>query len=231
MVKLEDAVVARLRSHGKHFEVLVDPEGAYALKRGEDVSIEDILAVEDVFENASRGERPSMDDIRSVFGTTDTLEVAERIVRKGDIHLTAEQRKRITESKRRRVIDIIARNSINPQTGMPHPPARIERAMETAGVNVDPSKSVDELVSEAMKAIRPIIPIRFETVRVEVKVPAQYAGRAYGELRRIAEPEREEWQSDGSLVLVLSIPAGMQDELYEAVNSLSHGEAVTRLLK
>jgi len=53
MVRLDDAVPARLKTHGTTFEVLVDPDGALALKRGDSVNLEEILAVEDVFENAS----------------------------------------------------------------------------------------------------------------------------------------------------------------------------------
>lgn len=34
MVRLDDAVPARLKAHGTTFEVLVDPDGALALKRG-----------------------------------------------------------------------------------------------------------------------------------------------------------------------------------------------------
>jgi len=231
MVTLDEAVVARLKTHSKTFEVLVEPNGAYALRRGEDVSIEDILAVEDVFESASRGERPPEDAIKSAFGTTEALEVAEQVVRRGEIHITADQRKKMLEEKRHRVVDTIARNAINPQTGAPHPPARIEKAMETAGVSMDISKSVDALVNTTMKAIRPIIPIRFETVKVAVKIPSQFTGRAYGQLKPFGEVLKEEWLSDGALALVVEIPAGLQDELYSAVNSLSHGEAITKLLK
>ncbi|MHC1597316.1 MAG: ribosome assembly factor SBDS [Methermicoccaceae archaeon] len=232
MIPLERAVVARLKKGGKTFEVLVDPEGAYAFKRkDEGVSIGDILAVEDVFENASRGERPSADAIKSAFGTTDVLEVAEHIVRRGEIHITAEQRRKIQEEKRRQVVDIIARNAINPQTGAPHPPARIEKAMETAGVSIDISKSTDALVSATMKAIRPIIPIRFDTVKIAVKIPAQFTGRAYGQLKPLGEVLGEEWLSDGSLALVVEVPAGLQDELYSVVNHLTHGEAETKILR
>jgi ribosome maturation protein SDO1 len=231
MVRLEDAVVARLKTHGKQFEVLVDPEVAFSLRRGDDVSLEDALAVEDVFEDASRGDRPSEDDIKSVFGTTDVFEIAKRIIKEGDVQLTAQQRKRITEEKKKKVIDIISRNAINPQTSTPHPPSRIERAMEEAGVHIDHTKSVDELVNVVMKAIRPILPIRFESVRIAVKIPPQYAGRAYGELKKFGEIEKDEWSSDGSWLAVVKIPAGIQDDFYRAVNAISKGEALTKLLK
>jgi ribosome maturation protein SDO1 len=231
MVRLDDAVPARLKTHGTTFEVLVDPDGALALKRGESVNLEEILAVEDVFENASRGDRSAEEDLKKAFGTTEPLKIAAIVIKKGEISLTAEQRKQFLENKRRQVIEVIARNAINPQTKTPHPPGRIEQAMTEARVNIDPTKSTDELVKIAMKAIRPLIPIRFEEVEVAVKVPASYAPKAYGEISAFGKLNRESWQNNGSWIGVVQIPAGMQTEFYALINRLTRGEAETKLLK
>jgi ribosome maturation protein SDO1 len=231
MVTLEEAVTARLKTHGVVFEVLVDPEGALSCRQGDEVDVEKILAAEDVFENASRGDRSSEEDLIKAFETTDVLTIAAKIIKKGEIQLTAEQRKRIIENKRRQVVTVIARNAINPQTGTPHPPTRIERAMEEARVNIDPTKSVQEMVNVTMKAIRPIIPIRFEEVDVAVKIPPAYAPKAYGEIATFAKLQKEQWQNDGSWVGVVRLPAGLQDEFYSLVNRLSKGDAETKLLK
>lgn len=231
MVRLDDAVPARLKTHGTTFEVLVDPDGALAIKRGEGVRVEDILAVEDVFENASRGDRSAEEDLTKAFGTTDALTIAETIIKKGEISLTAEQRKKFAENKRRQVIEVIARNAINPQTKTPHPPARIDQAMTEARVNIDPAKSTDELVKIAMKAIRPLIPIRFEEVEIAMKVPASYAPKAYGEIAAFGKITKEAWQNNGSWIGVIKIPAGMQTDFYSLLNRLTKGEAETKLLK
>ena len=231
MVRLDDAVPARLKTHGTTFEVLVDPDGALALKRGESVNLEEILAVEDVFENASRGDRSPEEDLQKAFGTTQALTIAEAIIKKGEISLTAEQRKQFTENKRRQVIEIIARNAINPQTKTPHPPGRIDQAVTEARVNIDPTKSTDELVKIAMKAIRPLIPIRFEEVEVAVKIPPAYAPKAYGEVAAFGKLNREAWQNNGAWIGVVQIPAGMQTEFYALINRLTKGEAETKLLK
>jgi len=55
--------------------------------------------------------------------------------------LQLEQKKKIQDEKKIRVINIIATNAINPQTKGPHPPARIEAAMNEAGVHIDPMKT------------------------------------------------------------------------------------------
>jgi ribosome maturation protein SDO1 len=125
MVALDESIIARLKTHGKTFEVFVDPEGSLALKRGEQVKIEDILAVEDVFSDAKNGDRPGEQDVINAFGTTDALQIAQKIITDGELHLTTEQKKKIQDEKKTRVINIIATNAINPQTKGPHPPARI----------------------------------------------------------------------------------------------------------
>jgi ribosome maturation protein SDO1 len=231
MIPLERAVVARLESHGEKFEILVDPDLAVRYRQGDPIELEDMVAALAVFENASRGTRASDEALAKVFATTEFPAVANRIIQKGEIHLTAEQRRQMIADKRRQVITFIARNAVNPQTGLPHPPQRIEMAMDEVRVNIDLYKSLDELVKETVKALRPILPIRFEEVRIAVKVPPDFASKAYGEIQASAQMEKEEWQKDGSWICVVRIPAGIQGDFYEMINRVTRGQGEVRLLK
>ena len=231
MIPLDQAVVARLESHGERFEVLVDPDQAMRIRRGEEIDIEEAVAANYIFENAAHAERASDEALLKVFKTTEFEPAALRIIQKGEIHLTSEQRRHLIVEKRNRIITFIARNAVNPQTGFPHPPQRIELAMEEARVNVDPFKSVEEQVKEVVKALRPLIPIRFEEIRIAVKIPADYAARAYGELQSAVTLEQNEWQKDGSWIAVVRIPAGIQEEFYDLVNKISRGNAETRIIE
>lgn len=230
MISLDEAVTARLKKGGKHFEVLVDPDGALSLKKGDAVNIEEILAVESVFEDATRGDHAAESDLEKAFDSTDVFEIATDIIKHGELQLTKEQRKHILEEKTKKIISTIAQNAINPQTRAPHPPARIEKAMEEAKVHIDPLKGVDEQVMSVMKAIRPIIPIRFEEVEVAVRVPADYAAKSYGEIAGFGTLLKNEWQNDGSWIAVVKIPAGLQNDFYGLVNHLTKGDAETKLL-
>ena len=230
MVSLDNAVVARFARGGEHFEVLADPENALLLREGGDIDLDGVLAIEEIFKDASKGEKASDESLKHTFSTTDPADIAKRIITEGELHLTAQQRRKIQEDKRKRVITTIATNAINPQTGLPHPPQRIEKALEEAKVNIDPLKSVDEQVNVALKAIRPLIPIRFEEVNIAVKVPANYAAKSQGPLQRFVKIVRHEWQKDGSWIGVVRFPAGLQNDFYELVNRLSRGEAETRIV-
>ena len=213
--------LARFESHGERFEVLVDPDQAMRIRQGEAIDLEDVVAADSVFSNAAHGERASDEALMKVFKTTEFEEIAPKIIQKGEIHLTAEQRRHIVADKRNRVITFIARNAINPQSGYPHPPQRIELAMEEAKVNIDPFKSVEEQVKEVVKALRPILPIRFE----RSGSPSGSAGACCKGLRgtqAAAAIEQNEWQKDGSWIAVVRIPAGIR-RFYNLVNKISRG--------
>lgn len=230
MIPLDQATVARLESHGERFEILVDPDMAALVRQGQKVEIEDVVAALNVFGNASKATRASDEALTKVFGTTDFEAVARRIIEKGEIHLTSDQRKHMVEEKRRQVITFIARNAVNPQTGHPHPPTRIEMAMEEARVNIDPFKHVEEQVKEVVKALRPLLPIRFEELRLAIKIPPDFAARAFGDIAAASTMEKDEWLKDGSWVCVVRIPAGIQGEFYDLINKLSKGEGQVRIL-
>jgi len=232
MISLDEAVTARLESHGARFEVLVDPDAALAIKRDEfEGELEDVIAARDVFEDASRGDRPAEGDLEDVFGTTDAMEIIPEVIERGEIQITAEQRREMQEQKRRQLINTISRNAVNPQMDdAPHPPDRIESALEEAGFRVDPMEPVENQVDEALEELRPVIPIRFEEITVAVQLPADSAGSGQAQVREFAALQDEEWQADGSWIGVVEFPAGMQNEFYELVNEISEGEAETRIV-
>lgn len=231
MINLEDAVIARLEYYGEHFEILVDPDLASDFKSGKNVKMEDVLAVEEVFKDSKKGDKASEEAMIKAFNTVDPLEAAVTIIKKGHVQLTAQQRKEMQEEKRKLIIATITRESINPQTKLPHPARRIEIAMDECKLHVDPFKSVDEQVKTVMKAIRTKIPIRFEKVNVAIKIPGDFTGKVYGVIPTFGKIMKEEWQQDGSWVAVVEIPGGMQDSFYEKLSELTRGEVETKLVK
>jgi ribosome maturation protein SDO1 len=233
MISLDEAVTARLESHGERFEVLVEPDAALAISREEfDGDLEDVIAAEDVFEDATAGDRPPESALEEVFDTTAPLEIIPEVIRRGEIQITAEQRREMQEQKHKQLVNRITRNAVNPQMDdAPHPPERIERALEEAGFQVDPMEPVENQVDDALDALRPVIPIRFDEVVIAVQAPADYAGSAQAQIRQFGDLQEEEWQSDGSWVGVLKFPAGLRNDFYDLVNEHTSGEAETRVVK
>src|SRR3989338_4739065 len=103
MVRTEDAVIARFEHSGEKFEILVDPHLAMDLKHGKEVDFEDLMLIDTIFKDAGKGEEKAEESLKRVFVTTDVRQIAKRIIAEGTIQLTTQQRKEITERKRREV--------------------------------------------------------------------------------------------------------------------------------
>ena len=166
--------LGRLRKAGSVYEVVVDPDKAVAYKEGGDVSIEEVLKAEAVFFDAKKGEHAGEERMEEVFGTSDPVKVAKVILDEGEVQLTAEHRARVREDKRKRLVQLIARNACDPKTKAPHPPSRIENAMAEAKVHMDEFKKPEDQVSAVLKKLRPVIPITVEERELSVVLPAQY---------------------------------------------------------
>jgi ribosome maturation protein SDO1 len=228
---LKEMVIARLEKGGDTFEVLVDPDSVDEIRSNPEASISDYIAIDKIFRDVKKGERASEEKMIEFFGTDDPVDVAGIIVRKGEIQVTTEQRRAMTEEKRKAIVNHISRNAINPQTSAPHPPQRIENAMSEAGVHVDPFKSVDDQLNKVLDALRPIIPISIEKVKVAVKLLAEDCPRCYGDMKAFGDIVQEEWQKDGSWVGIVEMPAGMQTDFLERVNQRTRGQVEVKLLK
>ncbi|MBS7622514.1 ribosome assembly factor SBDS [Candidatus Bathyarchaeota archaeon] len=222
---------ARLTVGGEHFEILVKPDLALEYKTGKPVPITQMIAIEEIYSDASKGTRASAEKLQKSFGTTEPLKVAEEIMRRGELQLTTEQRRQLVEEKRKHIISFISRNCIDPRTGAPHPPARIEQALSQVRITIDPFKSAEEQSKDVIEMLRPLLPIKMEQMRVAVRIPAEYAPRAYGALKSFGVISREEWQSDGSWVGTMEMPAGLYGPFIERMGRLTQGSIQSKVLR
>ena len=230
---MEEAVTARYETSGHRFEILIDPEVAYNWKTDpvNDDELVEALATDEIWKDAQKGDRVSEQVIKEVFDTDELALVVKRILEQGQLQLTTDQRREMVATKRRQVIAHIARNAINPQTNAPHPPARIDSALEEVHVVIDPFKSVEEQVKRVLPGLRAILPLRFEKVRLAIHLPAAYVGACRHDVVNSGQLMKDEYQSDGGWIGVLELAAGDQAELISRLGSRTHGEAQTKILK
>jgi len=223
-------VIAKYSVNGEEFEIFVDADLAYEYITGKISDPLSALEVDEIFKDANKGERQSKEKIEKAFNTTDIAKIVAIILKNGNVPITTEQRNKLLEEKKKQIIAIISRNSIDPRTNAPLPMQRVENAMEQAKVSIDPFKSASDQVDQIVKKISMIIPIKFAVAKIEVTVPASYASRAYSLLKQYGL-KSEKWLNDGSLSAIVEFPAGLQSEFYDKLNSLTQGNAETKLLE
>ena len=97
-------------------------------------------------------------------------------------------------------------------------------------MHVDEFKSAEEQLPGIIKALQPLVPLKFEIRRIAVKIPAAYAGKAQRIVKNFATVKQEQWLNDGSWAAVVEVPAGIQAEFFDKLNELTSGEAQTKVL-
>ncbi len=217
---------ARIKKAGKRFEIIVDLNDAVKLKKGEIsfISIEG----DSIFSDSKKGQRASPSDLKEAFGTEDINEIAKTIIKEGEVLTSQEYRDAEQEKKFKQAVDFLVTNAINPQTNNPHTPERIKSALEEAHVNIK-NVPIENQIKEIIEKVSKILPIKIETKKIKVIIPAIHTGQAYG----IVSPykEGEKWKDDGSLEVIVNIPSGIVIDFYDKLNSVTHGSALTEEIK
>jgi ribosome maturation protein SDO1 len=230
-ISVDKAVVGRMTVGGMKFEILVDPNKALDFKRGAKIDVKEILAYPVIYKDTKTSESVSTSDLQKAFGTTDPIKAAERIIKNGDIQLTTEQRRSMVEQRKTQIAAIISKKGVNPQTNAPHPQARIAAVMDQVGVMVDPFADAESQVDRVLKAIKTVIPIKFEKIVLQIKVPAQHAGKAFPVLKSGGSLKGERWLNDGSLEAEVEILAGVQEEFQQKLANTTKGEYESKVIK
>ena len=222
--------IARINRDGEHFEILVKPQPALNYRLDKISSISEVLVADTIFTDANKGTKAGEDKLRSAFKTVDAKEAATIILRKGTLQLTTDQRRQLTTEKRKQIIAFIARQAVDPKTNLPHPPLRVEQAMEQIRYSIDPFKEAEEQAKEVIKLLRSILPLKIEQVQVRVRIPPEYAARVYGSVKGYGNIRNEEWRADGSWLSIIEMPAGLYGPFLDRLGELTKGNAEAKKL-
>jgi ribosome maturation protein SDO1 len=207
------------------FEILVKPDPALDYKLGKKVDISNILISDEIYSDANKGTRVPYEKLIKNFKTKDQIEIAKHILEHGDVNLTTDQRRRMVDEKKKQIIQYISRNFIDPKTHLPHPPLRIENAMEQIRLVIDPFKRPEEQAKKIIDDLRKILPLKSENLQLVITIPPQFSSQSYSIIKGLGDLKDEKWLHDGSLKVIIEINAGLRLTLIERVNSITKGSA------
>lgn len=228
---MADVTVVRYSFEGEKFEILVKPDPALDFKLGKKKDISSVLVSDEIYADSNKGTKPSTEKLLKAFKTDNETEIAQKILEKGDLNLTTDQRRKMVEGKKKQIVEFIAKSFVDPRTHLPHPPLRIEQAMKDARVSIEPQKTVDEQIKDVVEKLRSIIPLKSENLSLEIIVPAQYASQSYAVLKSVGSLKKEEWQNNGSLKAILEIPAAARPNVIDKLGSITKGSATVEVMK
>jgi len=217
--------IVRYSGGNDKFEILVKPDPALEYKLGKKMDISSIMISDEIYSDANKGTRCSSEKLMKHFKTTDQLEIAKQIMDKGDLNLNTDQRRKMIEEKKRQIVEYINKNFVDPKSHMPHPISRINAVLDEARVAIDPFKRLDDQLKNIIEPLRKIIPLKSEILELTVTVPAQFSGQSFSVFKTIGDIKSEQWLSDGSLQVILSINAGMKSSFLDRIGTATKGSA------
>ena len=207
--------IVRLNLDNNKFEILVKPDPALEYKLGKRTDLSSILISDEIYSDANKGSRAASEKLVKYFKTTDSTEVAKQILSRGELSLTTDQRRKMVEEKKKQIVQYINKNFVDPRTHIPHPPLRIESAMNEARVVIDPFKRHEDQAKTIIDSLRKSLPLKSETLRLIITVPPQFSAQSYNILKTTGNFSGNRWLTDGSLRVTLEINAGMKGTFLE----------------
>ncbi|MGV8131121.1 MAG: ribosome assembly factor SBDS [Candidatus Pacearchaeota archaeon] len=216
-------VEARIKVKGKQFEISVDLDEALKVKAGNG-NVSSALNMPSIYTDLKKGFAASKAELNAAFDTEDVYKIAEMIMKKGEIQKNQEFRDAEREKKVKQVIDLILRNSVD-QHGRPYTEERIRKAINEVHFNFD-NRPAEAQMPELITKLATVIPIRVETKKIKLIIPARFSAQVYGMLKDYKESE--EWLSNGDLQVIMNIPSGLQIDFYDKLNSVTRGAVVSQ---
>ena len=213
--------------HGKlRYEIVVDPREALKWKQNkrDEVDQTELFTTRDIFHNITKGERPTDEDLLNSFGDMTNEEMLFTILEKGELLLTQDQRNELTAKRRKEIVDYIHRHTINPKNQQPHPKLRIENALLQAGISLQEKGKVADIVPEIIQQLQTLLPMRFESIKLEIRMPSQLAGSIFQQFYSYGELSAEEW-SGAFFSCQLLLPSGLLSDFTEFLNKRTKGKA------
>jgi ribosome maturation protein SDO1 len=221
----EKPIVARLKVGGETFEALCHAHKVREYKEGK-CKLEDVLVdTDNVYKHAHKGERWAAKDLEAAFETTDVLEILQKIVEKGAAQITTDEVREDIVKKRREVVHYIATKYVDPKSGRPHPPTRIESALDMVkGLSIDPKRSAQDITHEILRKLMDT-GLALKKLEMEGTVSCKHnlQGPVQGTLHKMCTILGTSHSHEG-VVFSIGINPGDLDEMLKELAKVTKGE-------
>lgn len=171
-IKLTNVSVVRMKKGKKRFELACYQNTVHDFKSGVEKNIDDVLQINQVFMNVSKGQVASSEDLKAAFNTTDIDSIVQEILKKGEIQLSEKERAQQNEKLHNEILSIISAKCINPKSKKRYPPTMIDKALKELKFNFVNARSGKSKALEAIKLLveKQVIPIARAKMRVQLRM-------------------------------------------------------------
>ncbi|GAA5908521.1 hypothetical protein JCM6882_001289 [Rhodosporidiobolus microsporus] len=202
-IKLTNVSVVRLKKGGKRFEIACYKNSVRSWRTGAQTDLTEVIQIENVFTNVSKGAVASAEELSKAFGTNDRNEITLQILKKGELQVGEKERAVELEDLKREICTEVAARCVDPNTQRPHTVGMIEKAMNEVGYNVNGSKAAKVQALDLIKVIQAkgSLPIARAQMRVRITMPSKEGKKIKDKiLALVAKVEDDQWSDEWELV-------------------------------
>jgi len=215
--------VVRFKSGKLTLEVLTKPGAVTKYRKGQ-LGLDNVLVSEEIFKQPyNKGEKPKENELKDALGTEVLADCIKLILEKGELQLTAAERREKVDLKKSEIVNYIHKYYIDPRSKTPHPVVRIEAALEEIKAKIDADTPAERQIADILKKLPDVLPIKKCEIRGILTVPNKHVGSVMGVLSKLVSVEKESYNADGCVMTVSLVP-GDYDILLSDLQKVTKGE-------
>ncbi|KAL9650527.1 hypothetical protein ABK040_004746 [Willaertia magna] len=167
-IRHTNIAIVRIKIQKAIFEIACYKNKVLGYRKGIEDDLDEVLQIDTVFTNVSKGEAAKKSDLQKYFGTTNQKEVCKKILLEGELQISPKEREVMFETMFKDIVTIIINKCINPDTQRPYPMGLIERTLkEEIHLTVKLNKSAKQQALEAIRKLKKKIPIERAQMRLK----------------------------------------------------------------
>lgn len=171
---MTNVAVVRLKRKGKRFEVACYKNKVVSWRNGTEKDLDEVLQVENVFMNVSKGVVANKKDLMQAFGTDDVRKVILEVLSKGEVQVSGKERSHQSDKLFQEIATIVAEKCVDPASQRPFTVTMIERVMkETIHYTVATNRSAKQQALDVIKQLKEHMDIQRAQMRIQLTAPAK----------------------------------------------------------
>ncbi|KDN50383.1 Shwachman-Bodian-diamond syndrome protein [Tilletiaria anomala UBC 951] len=205
-IKLTNVSVVRLRKGGKRFEIACYKNKVREWRTGVEKDLDEVVQIQNVFVNVSKGQVAPNEDLQKAFGTINTDGIVLEILKKGELQVGEKERSHELSSLWRDISTQIAEKCVDPSSKRPYTVGMIEKAMSEIHYSVKPGKNAKSQSVEVIRLLqeKKIIPIERAKMRVRICMPNKDGKRLKEKVLSLVDHvEDDDWTDEWELIATI----------------------------
>uniref|UniRef100_A0A7S2XB95 Ribosome maturation protein SDO1/SBDS N-terminal domain-containing protein n=1 Tax=Lotharella oceanica TaxID=641309 RepID=A0A7S2XB95_9EUKA len=186
------------------------------------MDLDDALEVDEVFYDAHKFAKCSSSDLAAAFGTSDPLECAETILKKGTFSLSSAEKKEKLNAQTDAVVSELVRNYKSIITNQSPSRNQVQDAIKAAKVKIEAEKPVHLQVDEIVDRISESIKLVRHETDYTMRWDAKY-GSVLSIIKRHAKVKGISKSAEGKFTAEVGIPPSEYDMLIKDLRKPTNG--------